>query len=226
MKTPFKILAVIDAPDTGVEQVLIAATDAHADDSHAASVDAHAEEATTAHTTEPASHGADEGSEGIGALGLDPIAIGAQALTFLVLFWVIKVKVMDGLVSNLDKRHKDIDRGLHLSAEMDKQKEELDARIEKALKVARKDADAVIADANAESGKIVQAAEEAANRKAEEIMRAAEGKIEREIADARKGLKAEMAGLITDATEAILNDKLDSGSDRKLVEKYLQEAMK
>ena len=54
----------------------------------------------------------------------------------------------------------------------------------------------------------------------------AEGKIEREIVDARTGLKTEMAGLITEATESILNQKLDAGADRKLVEQYLQEAMK
>lgn len=176
--------------------------------------------------SEAAAKGAEETSEGIGALGLDPIAIGAQTITFLVLFWFVKKYALDGIVKNLDKRHKDINRGLHLTAEMDKQKEELDARVEKALKAARKDADMIISEANAESGKIIQSAEEAASRKAEEIMRAAEGKIERDIADARTGLKAEMSDLIAQATEAILNQKLDSTSDRKLVEQYLKEAMK
>lgn len=169
---------------------------------------------------------ASESTGGIDSLGINPIAIGAQAITFLVLFWIVKKYAMDGIVKNLDTRHKDINRGLRLTAELDKQKEELDARVEKILKAARKDADEITAEANNESGKIIQAAEESANRKAEDIMRAAEGKIEREIADARNGLKAEMATLVTDATEAILNQKLDSSSDRKLVEDYLQEAMK
>ena len=35
-----------------------------------------------------------------------------------------------------------------------------------------------------------------------------------------------MAALITDATEAILGQKLDEKSDRKLVEDYLKEAIK
>ena len=173
-----------------------------------------------------AGEAAEKSSEGIGALGLSLPAIAASAVTFLVLFWVIKKFALEGIVQNLEKRETDIYRGLHLSAEMDKQKEELDARVEKALKAARKDADMIIAEANAESGKVIQAAEESANRKAEEIMRAAEGKIEREITEARKGLKTEMAGLITEATESILNQKLDVGADRKLVENYLQEAMK
>lgn len=182
--------------------------------------------ADTAHTTESTGHGAEEESQGIAALGIDPMAIGAQLLTFLVLFWVIKKFALSGIVKNLQKRHDDINRGLHLTAELDKQKAELDERVEALLKVARKDADKVIAEAHTESSKIIQAAESSAVRKAEDILKAAEGKIERDIADARNGLKSEMAGLITDATEAILNQKLDAGSDRKLVEDYLKEAMK
>ncbi len=216
------ILAVIDAEDTGVGMVL-AASDTSNSDEHATDDHSGEEHAGDAHTTED-SHASE--SEGIGALGLDVFAIGAQLITFLVLLWAVKKFALDGIVKNLDKRHNDINRGLHLTAEMDKQKAELDERVEKVLKTARKDADVILAEANAESGKIIHAAEDTANRKAEEIMRAAEGKIERDIADARNGLKAEMAGLITEATEAILDQKLDDKSDRKLVEDYLKGAMK
>lgn len=173
-----------------------------------------------------AAHSAEETSEGIGALGLSLPAIAASAVTFLVLFFVIKKFALSGIVANLEKREEDINRGLHLTAEMDKQKAELDARVDEALKAARKEADLIIADAHAETGKMIQAAEEKANNRADEILRAAEGKIERDITEARNGLKKEMAGLITEATEAILGTKLDAGADRKLVEDYLKGAMK
>lgn len=167
-----------------------------------------------------------EGSEGIGALGLSLPAIVASAITFLVLFFVIKKFALDGIVANLKKREDDINRGLHLTAEMDKKSAELEQTVAAELKKARKEADAIIAEANTETGKMIQAAEEKAKNKADEILRAAEGKIERDIVEARNGLKAEMAGLITEATEAILGEKLDAKSDRKLVENYLKEAMK
>lgn len=173
-----------------------------------------------------AADASENSTEGIGALGLSLPSIIAATVTFLVIFFIIKKYAMDGIVANLEKRENDINRGLHLTAEMDKQKAELDANVEKALRAARKEADSIIADANTETGKMIQAAEEVASRKADEIMRAAEGKIEQDIADARDGLKAEMAGLITEATEAILGDKLDAKSDRQLVEKYLKEALK
>jgi len=173
-----------------------------------------------------AAEGAEEASEGIGALGLSLPAIIASAVTFTLLYIVVKKYALGGIVSNLEKRETTISRGLHLTAEMDKAKIELEATVEKALRDARKESDSIIAEANAETGKMIQAAEERANHKADEILRAAEGKIERDISEARKGLKAEMANLITDATEAILNEKLDDSSDRKLVENYLKGAMK
>lgn len=182
---------------------------------------------TTTHTTESTGHATEEEeAQGIAALGLDPIAIAAQLITFLLLFWVVKKFALDGIVKNLQKRNEDINRGLHLTAEMDKQKAELEERVDAVLKTARQDADGILAEARKESGQIIKAAEESAGRKADEILRAAEGKIERDIADARRGLRTEMAGLVSEATEAILGEKLNDGGDRKLVENYLKEAMK
>lgn len=233
----YRILAIIEpgAHDTGVKTVVEATaadtalteTGTGAKAAEGASQNPeNAQETQAAHTTESTGHAEGESTQGIAALGLDPLAILAQAATFLVLFFVVKKYAMEGIVKNLDNRHKDINRGLHLTAEMDKQKAQLDEQVEKALMAARKDADAIIAEAHTESGSIVRFAEESASRKAEEILRAAEGKIERDIAEARRGLRAEMAGLVSEATEAVLGQKLDAGSDRKLVEDYLSEAMK
>lgn len=173
-----------------------------------------------------ATEAVEETSEGIGALGLSLPAIIASAITFLVLFIVVKKYALTGIVANLEKRENDISRGLHLTSEMDKKAAELETTVEKTMKAARVEADAILADAKTETGKIIQAAEESANRRAEEIMKTAEGKIESDISNARDELKGEMAGLITEATEAILSQKLDAKSDRKLVEDYLKGAMK
>jgi F-type H+-transporting ATPase subunit b len=163
-----------------------------------------------------------ESSEGLAALDINPAALGAQLITFLVLFYVVKKYALKGIVANLEKRHNDINRGLHLTAELDKQKAELDEAVDKALAKARKDADQIIAEAHNESGKIIQAAEESANRKAEEIIRIAEGKIEQDIAQARSGLKAEMAELVVAATESILDEKLDAKKDASLIDRMMK----
>ena len=50
-----------------------------------------------------------------------PLAILAQAATFLVLFFVIKKFALDGIVSTLEKRRKTIDDGVRLGREISAQ---------------------------------------------------------------------------------------------------------
>lgn len=162
---------------------------------------------------------------GIAALGIDPLALLAQAGTFLVLFFVVKKFALNKIVKSLDDRHNTINRGLHLTAEMDKLKNELDQRVESALKEARGEADKIIAEARTESGEIIRSAEDSAQRKADAIVKEAEGKIERDIAEARDGLRAEVASLVAEVSEAVLREKLDGSKDRVLTEKYLKEVL-
>lgn len=169
---------------------------------------------------------ATEETGGIGALGLDPLAIGAQALTFLVLFFVIKKFALAKIVSMLEERRKTIDRGLHLTAEMDKLKAELDARVDQTLREARSSADAILNEARLESGNVIRAAEETASRKADAILEEASGKIAREIEAARTGLKNEVASMVVEVSAAVLREKVTDTKDRQLVEKYVHEALK
>ncbi len=164
-------------------------------------------------------------SKGISALGIDPIQLLIQTITFLLLLWAIKKYALGSVVQKIEKRHKDINRGLHLTAEMDKEKAELDKKVEEALGMARREADIIIAEAHTESGDIIKASEESALRKVDGILRDAEGRIEREISDARRGLKKEMTSLVVEATEAIIEQKLDQKSDRELIEKYLSKVI-
>lgn len=167
-----------------------------------------------------------EETKGIGALGLDPLAILAQAFTFLVLFVVIKKFALTKIVKTLEERRKTIDRGLHLTSELDQMKEDLDARVEKALQQARQQADVILTEAKVESGEIIKAGEEAATRKADAILVTAEGKIARDIEAARDGLRNEVAGLVVEVSEAVLREKVTNSRDRELVETYVKEALK
>lgn len=178
--------------------------------------------ASTVHTF--ASAGAEEPA-GIAALGIDPIAIVVQAITFLLLFFFIQKFALKNIVTTLEERRKTINRGLHLTAEMDKLKADLDERVESALKEARVEADKIINEARVESGEIIKAAEESATRKTEAMLKDAEGKIERDIVAAKKDLKNEVVGLVSEVTAQILREKVTSGEDRKLTEKYLKEVL-
>lgn len=165
-----------------------------------------------------------EEPQGIAALGIDPWAILAQAVTFLVLFWVIKKFALDKIVATLETRRKTIDKGVTLGLEMEKEKEQLDEKVEALLQKARREADKIIAESQTEAGAIIKEAEAAASRKADALMVEAHNRIEDDIQRAKKELKQEMVQLVGQATEAIIREKVDATKDARLIERVLEEA--
>lgn len=162
---------------------------------------------------------ATEEVSGIGALGIDPLAILAQAATFLALFFIIKKFALDGIVQTLEKRRKTIDDGVRLGREMEAEKEQLDAKVDELMRKARTEADSIIVGGQKEAAAIIKAAEEVASRKADAILADARGRIDEDINAARKGLEQEMRTLVAEATEVIIEEKLDAKKDESLIKR-------
>lgn len=163
--------------------------------------------------------GATEEVQGIGALGIDIVAILAQAATFLVLFFILKKFALDGIVATLEKRRKKIDDGVRLGIEMEAEKARLDEKVEEMLQKARRNADEIIEGGKKESAEIIKAAEEAAGRKADALLADAQAKIEQDIDSARRSLEQEMRALVAEATEVIIEEKLDAKKDESLLKR-------
>lgn len=166
--------------------------------------------------------GAEETTEsGVAVLGIDPIAIVLQATTFLILFLIIKKFALSKIVANLDDRRKTIEEGLANAHEIELQKEALVKENEATLAAARKEADQVIGKSHEEAGTIISEAQARANKQADEIVAKAKVQAASEQEKARKELKSEILGLVTDATESILDEKIDSTKDKELIKKSL-----
>lgn len=166
--------------------------------------------------------GATESPEGIAALGIDPWAILAQAITFLVLFLILKKFALNKIVATLEKRRKTIEDGVKLGREMEEEKEKLSDKIEQNLHKARVEADKIIAAAHEESGSIIKQAEVSATSKADSILADAHNRISEDIQAARVGLEKEMRELVAEATEVIIEEKLDANKDAKLLDKAIR----
>lgn len=165
------------------------------------------------------SFGAAEEVQGIGSLGIDFLAILAQAATFLLLFVIIKKFALEKIVKTLEARRKTIDDGVRLGREMESEKELLEEKIAEALQKARKEADKIIESGRTESAAVIKAAEHTATTKADAIIADAKVNIEENIAKARIGLEQEMRVLVAEATEAIIEEKLDAKKDESLIKR-------
>ncbi len=177
---------------------------------------------------ETAAHGeaAAEKTAGIAALGIDPLAILAQAGTFLVLFWVVKKFALEKIVASLEERRKTIDKGVHLGFEMEKQRSKLEEQIEESLRETRVRADQIIAEAHKEAGEVLKAAEDSAGHKVDTMLADAHLKIEDDMKKAKVMLEKDMLNLVADATEAIIAEKLDADKDNALIRRVLSGAKK
>lgn len=161
--------------------------------------------------------------QGIGALGLDPWAILAQGVTFLVLFLIIKRFALEKIVDMLDQRHDKIDSGVRLGMKMEKEFEKLQHTVEEKMQQARRDADKVIDEANQESSSIIKTAEEKATHKVEQMLADAEAKVASDMERAKREMRKELVTLVAEATEAVLDEKLDREKDMKLIERSISE---
>lgn len=166
---------------------------------------------------------ATEEAQGIAALGIDPLAILAQGVTFLLLFFIIKKFALGKIVTTLEDRRKTIEGSLEKAEELTKQNEEAEKRVNALLGEARKEAEEIVNKGREEAGAVISEAENAAVNKAEKII--ADGKLqnEAEVLKARDALKKETLGLVARATEAVLGEAIDAKKSETLIKKALEE---
>lgn len=165
-----------------------------------------------------------ESSGGIAALGVDVKSLVLQIITFILVLWLLKKFALTKIVATLEERRKTIDQGVELGREMAKEKAALEKRVTEELHKVRLEADKIIAVGRSDAKALVQEAQTVAHRKAEAIIADAQARIKDEIASARTKLEKELMSLVVEATEVVIEEKLDAHSDDKLILKAIREA--
>ncbi len=165
--------------------------------------------------------GAEEVS-GIGALGFDGKAFLIQMVTFLLAYIVLRKYAFGPILEVLRRRRETIESSVKLTEDLQKEKDKLESTVEKTLHEARAQADEMIAGAQESSRQVVREAEDKAREKAASIATEAKSRIAADTAIAREQMKQEIVGLISDATEVIIDEKVDSKKDADLIKKALQ----
>lgn len=166
-----------------------------------------------------------EEPSGISALGIDPIAIIAQGITFLMLFFLIKKYALGRIIAAMQKRKERIEASLKAAGEIEQKEAQLKEQIERLLSSARADADDILHKAKAEAREQIVQSEAHAKKRAEDILGENQERIAQEVQKAKLELKAEVADLVSDATGAILRESLSANQERKLIEMYLKEVL-
>jgi F-type H+-transporting ATPase subunit b len=164
-----------------------------------------------------------DSSSGLGALGIDGQAFVIQLITFLLAYWVLRRYAFGPIIKVLRERRETIEQGVKLGEQMQKDKAALEAKVAQTLQEARQQADSIIASAHEAARQTVRESEDKARDKATGILKEADTRIAQDTARARTQLKQELVGLVSDATEVIIHEKIDAKKDAALIERALKE---
>ncbi len=167
--------------------------------------------------------GAESSASGIGALGVSGQALVIQLVTFLLAYFVLRKYAFKPILKVLQERRDIIDSGVKLGEEMQKQRTELDQKVAATLHDARRQADGILSEANDAARESQRETEDKARKKAELIQTEAHTRAEQEIIHMRKQLEQEVVNLISDATEAIIVEKVDATKDSALIDRALKQ---
>ena len=160
-------------------------------------------------------------SSGIGALGFSVSSFIIQVITFILVFLVLRQWAFKPILRILNERRELIENGVKLGQEMALEKKQLEARIDKTLHETRAKADDILSAAQQDARKVIADAEDAAKSKADQILTDAESRIKQETSKAWKDLQKDLASLVSEATEAIIDEKVDTKKDIELIDKAL-----
>ncbi|HSW37083.1 MAG TPA: F0F1 ATP synthase subunit B [Candidatus Saccharimonadales bacterium] len=162
-------------------------------------------------------------SSGIGALGISPSAFVIQLITFVLVFLLLKKFAFKPIVRLLEERRKVIDDGVKMGQRMEKERAKLDEEVTKVMRDARTEADKIIANGQKEAREIIREAEKVGQRKVDTMLADAEARINEETEQAKHKLEKEIVGMVSEATEAIVEEKVDPEKDAELIDKALKD---
>lgn len=163
-----------------------------------------------------------EKASGLGALGVSFGAFIVQLITFVLVFLILKRFVFNRVSKILEERRKVIEDGVRLGRKLEKEQENLDKKVAEVTREARHEADKIIANANKESREILRDAEKAAQRKTETMIADVEARLEEDKKQAMKKLEKDIVGLVSEATETIVHEKVDPKKDSELIDKAIK----
>ena len=156
------------------------------------------------------------------ALGVNPKAFIIQLVTFIFVFALLKKFAFGPIGKMLTERRKTIDAGVQMGLKMEKQKAQMDEKVIIALRDARLEADKIISNGHEEARDIIREAEKVAGRKTDLMLVDAEARIAEESLQAKRKLEKDLIGLISEATEAIIGEKIDAKKDAQIVDRVIK----
>ncbi len=153
---------------------------------------------------------------------LNTSEIVAQILSFLILFFILRIFVWKRILNLLDQRREKIVMEFKKADDVRIEAEKFRIDYEKRMLEIEDSANRKIQEAIAEGRKITEELRKKAYQEAQEIILHARENIKYELTKAKEELKDKVIDLTIAAAENMIQEKLTAEGDRKIVEDFLK----
>ncbi len=169
--------------------------------------------------TEPAAN-----AGGIGALGLDVWALLFQVINFAILLLALRFLAYRPLLAMLRHRRETIEEGLRNAQDSAEAQAQTVIEQRRLLQDARTQAHVILAQSKTRAAEVIRTAEVDAHAQVKQIISQGEALLAHHAAEVQAQLKKETLQLVADATEAVIEVKLDPKRDQKLITQAIARA--
>ncbi len=156
-------------------------------------------------------------------LGIDVGVLIAQLVNFFLLLALLTLVLYRPVLKMLRERSERIAKGLENAELAEKRALQAEADYEKRLEEARREAQAIVAQAREAAEKERQAILARAQNEAQEIRANAQERLERERREMMSSLQDQVADLAIDAAGQVLGQAVDSAAHRRLVADFVKQ---
>lgn len=165
----------------------------------------------------------DSSSNLLGALGIDWQVLLANAVSFLIILWLLSKFVYPVILKLLDTKADELAEASRLQTEAQVELDKAKNQAHKLVAKARQSADDLLAAAQTEADETLTKARRRAESQAERIVTEAREQLSKDVQAASRSLRAETAILIAQATATVLDEKLTAGRDADLIARSLED---
>jgi len=161
---------------------------------------------------------------GIADLGINLPVLIAQLVNFTILLVVLRMVAWGPLTKMLDERRERIAESLSAADQAKAQAAESERQIQDQIDASRREGQALVAQAQEIAARIQAEARTQAQADADAMLGRARNEIQLERDQAISELRKEFADLTIAAAEKVINQSLDRGQHRRLIDEALAES--
>ncbi len=158
------------------------------------------------------------------ALGLNVPVLVAQLINFFLLLVVLRIFLYKPILGMLDRRSQRIREGLEAAEQSKSQAASAEQDVAKQLDEARRQGQALVAQAQEASNRLQEEARNQARREAETLLERARNEIQLERDQAIAELRGAFADLTVTAAEKVIGQSLDRQAHKRLIDDVLAQS--